>query len=109
MKRLLIAALCVAGLASAASSVGTQLARAAATPSITSLSAASLARSGRLLVSGTGFGAAQGASMLLIGSRKAFVTRWSDTLVVGYVPEATALGPSASRSSSTAVGATWRP
>jgi len=54
------------------------------------LSSSSLARSGRLLVTGSGFGAAQGT--LMIGGRAAPVTRWSDTLVVGYVPEATALG-----------------
>ncbi len=91
MKRLAIALVCVVGFASAGA---TQL-RAAPTagaPTITSLSASTLPRSGRLLVSGTGFGAAQGLSSLSIGGRTAFVTRWTDTLVVGYVPEATAPG-----------------
>ena len=92
MKRLLIAALCVAGLASAASSVGTQLARAAAAPSITSLSAASLDRSGRLLVNGTGFGATQATGRVTVGATKALVTRWSDTLIAAYVPESAPVG-----------------
>src|SRR4029079_17487499 len=62
-------------------------------PTISSLSSSTLPRSGRLLVTGTGFGAVQGASTLSIDGRTAFVTRWSDTLVVGYVPEATDVGP----------------
>jgi hypothetical protein len=68
------------------------VARAAGGPAITSLSASTLSRSGRLLVSGTGFGATQASSTLTIGGLAAPVTRWSDTLVVGYVPEGTALG-----------------
>jgi hypothetical protein len=92
MKRLLIAALCVAGLASAASSVGTQLARAAAAPSITSLSAASLDRSGRLLVNGGGFGAVQASGRVTVGGSTALVTRWSEMLIVAYVPESAPVG-----------------
>ncbi len=91
MKRFAIALVCGLGLVSAGTA---QLgaARAAGAPSITSLSAGSLARSGRLIVSGTGFGAAQGASIFSIGGHAAPVTRWSDTQIVGYVPEATAVG-----------------
>ena len=66
-------------------------------PQITQLSASSLPRSGRLLVHGSGFGAAQGASTLLIGGRAAPITRWLDSLIVGYVREATPLGANAVR------------
>jgi outer membrane protein assembly factor BamB len=66
-------------------------------PQITRLSTTSIARSGRLLVSGSGFGATQGASQLVIGGRAAPITRWTDSLIVGYVPESTPLGPNAVR------------
>src|SRR5436190_8772972 len=91
MKRIGIALVCFAVLASAGTAY-LGAARAAGAPTITSLSASTLPRSGRLLVAGTGFGAVQGTSTLSIGGRAAFVTRWSDTLVVGYVPEPTTLG-----------------
>ena len=70
---------------------------AGARPQVTQLSSSSLPRSGRLLVHGSGFGAAQGASTLRIGGRAAPITRWSDSLIVGYVPEATPLGANAVR------------
>jgi outer membrane protein assembly factor BamB len=86
MKRTAIALVCVLGVVSfAAAQLGS--ARAAGGPTITTLP-----RSGRVLVSGTGFGSVQGTSTLSIGGRTAFVTRWTDTLVVGYVPEATVVG-----------------
>ena len=66
-------------------------------PQITQLSASTLIRSGRLLVRGSGFGATQGASTLLIGGRASPITRWSDSLIVGYVPEAAPLGANAVR------------
>ena len=66
-----------------------------ARPQLSPLSTSSLTRSGRLVVHGSGFGAVQGTSTLLIGGRSAPVTRWSDTLIVGYVPEATPLGQNA--------------
>ena len=91
MKRIAIAIACLAGLV-AVSMSDLAAARTSAAPTITSLSATTLPRSGRLLVSGTGFGVVQGTSTLSIGGRTAFVTRWTDTLVVGYVPEATTLG-----------------
>ena len=62
------------------------------TPSITSLSPSTLARSGRLLVQGAGFGATQGASHVTVGGVPALVTRWSDTLIAAYVPESAPLG-----------------
>jgi IPT/TIG domain len=90
MKRLVFAVVCVL----VATSLGGERlgAQTSAAPTISSLSSSTLARSGRLLVAGTGFGAVQGASTLSIDGRTAFVTRWSDTLVVGYVPETTAVG-----------------
>ena len=96
MKRftVLLALLLALGL-SAVSLAAAQLSSGTAVvpqPQITQLSATSLARSGRLLVHGSGFGAAQGASTLVIGGRAAPITRWSDSLIVGYVPEATPLG-----------------
>jgi hypothetical protein len=89
MKRLAII------LCSAAASVavtGATISASAATPSITSLSASTVARSGRLLIHGTGFGDLQGASTVLVGDLPAPVTRWSDTQVNAYVPEAAPLG-----------------
>jgi hypothetical protein len=94
VKRIAIALVCITGL-TALGTAHLGVARAAGGPTITSLSASTLPRSGRLLVTGTGFGAVQGTSTLSIGGRTAFMTRWTDTLVVGYVPEATTLGPAA--------------
>ena len=65
---------------------------AAAVPSITSLSPGAAARSGRLIVEGSGFGAAQGTSDVDVGGVPALVTRWSDTRIAAYVPESTPLG-----------------
>src|SRR6185295_879202 len=64
-----------------------------AAPLITSLSAASLARSGRLIIQGSNFGAGQGGQVRL-GGLSAPVTRWTDTMIVAYVPEATPPGTS---------------
>ncbi|HEV8198453.1 MAG TPA: PQQ-binding-like beta-propeller repeat protein, partial [Candidatus Polarisedimenticolia bacterium] len=66
-----------------------------AAPALGSLSATTLARSARLLIDGTGFGDAQGASRVEIAGAPAFVTRWSDTHIAAYVPEAAPLGPGA--------------
>jgi hypothetical protein len=62
-------------------------------PVITSLSASTLARSGRLRITGTGFGATQGSSTFRIGGVLALITTWSDTLVTAYVPEFSPTGP----------------
>ena len=90
MKRLSGLFACVMLVGALAGSVAP--ARAAGAPAVTSLSADTLSRSGRLLVSGSGFGAAQGTSLVLIGGLAASVTRWSDSLIVAYVPEATPVG-----------------
>ncbi len=65
---------------------------AAAQPVITSLSADALERSGRLRVGGASFGMPSEGSHVEIGGIPAAFTRWSDSLIVAYVPEAPALG-----------------
>jgi hypothetical protein len=92
MKRLPIVVALLAGAVLVGSAQGPAVARAAGAPTITSLSANTLPRSGRLLINGSSFGASQGSSVLSIGGLTALVTRWSDTLVVGYVPEAAPIG-----------------
>jgi putative pyrroloquinoline-quinone-binding quinoprotein/IPT/TIG domain-containing protein len=67
-------------------------ANAAAQPSINSLSGTTVTRSGRLLIQGSGFGAAQGAGRIEIGGLVAPLTRWGDTLIAAYVPESTPTG-----------------
>ncbi|OGL15092.1 MAG: hypothetical protein A3F92_01435 [Candidatus Rokubacteria bacterium RIFCSPLOWO2_12_FULL_71_22] len=64
----------------------------ASAPSITSLSASTLARSGRLVIHGIGFGR-RDSGTVRIGGATAPVTRWSDTSITAYVPEAAPLGP----------------
>ncbi|HEX5838302.1 MAG TPA: PQQ-binding-like beta-propeller repeat protein [Anaerolineales bacterium] len=56
----------------------------AATVQITSLSASTLARSGRLRIFGSGFGT-QG--QVLIDGQPSPIADWADTLIVAYVPE----------------------
>ena len=51
---------------------------------ITSLSATTLERSGRLRIFGTGFGA---EGQVLIDGQPALIADWADTLIVAYVPE----------------------
>ncbi len=64
---------------------------ATAQPVITSLSADSLPRSGRLRIFGTNFGTTRGNSRVLIGGLSAWITRWSDTAITAYVPVAGAV------------------
>src|SRR6185503_16693097 len=56
----------------------------AATVQIDSLSAATLARSGRLLIFGTGFGS---DGQVLIDGQPSPIADWADSLIVAYVPE----------------------
>jgi hypothetical protein len=56
----------------------------AATSQITSLSATTLARSGRLRIFGTGFGT---DGQVLIDGQPSPIADWADTLIVAYVPE----------------------
>lgn len=57
---------------------------------VNSLSANALARSGRLKISGSGFGAAQGT--VRIGGVSAPVSSWSDASITAYVSESAPLG-----------------
>jgi hypothetical protein len=65
-----------------------------APPSITTLSASSLPRSGRLKIKGKNFGALQDSSKVKIGNLVAPVSSWSATSITAYVPEASLLGTS---------------
>ena len=67
-------------------------ATAASQPNIISLSSAAPSRSSRLLIQGSGFGTVQGSGHVEIGGIVAPLTRWSDTLIAAYVPEAAATG-----------------
>jgi hypothetical protein len=67
-------------------------ATAAAQPNIISLSSAAPSRSSRLLIQGSGFGTVQGSGHVEIGGIVAPLTRWSNTLIAAYVPEAAATG-----------------
>jgi len=67
-------------------------ATALAQPSITSLSGATAARSSRLLIQGSGFGSLQGTGRVEIAGVSAPLTRWSDTLIAAYIPEAAVTG-----------------
>ena len=62
---------------------------AATTSQITSLSATTLARSGRLRIFGTGFGA---DGQVLINGQPSPIADWADTLFVAYVPETAQIG-----------------
>jgi IPT/TIG domain-containing protein/putative pyrroloquinoline-quinone-binding quinoprotein len=65
---------------------------AAAQTTIDSLSNATVPRSGRLLIQGSGFGAVQSAGRVEIGGVVAPLTRWSDSLIAAYVPESAPTG-----------------
>ena len=63
-----------------------------AQPKITGLSSPTAARSGRVLIQGSGFGAVQGSGHVNIGGILSPLTRWSDTLLALYVPEMASIG-----------------
>ena len=67
-------------------------ATAAAQPTISSLSNSTAVRSSRLLIQGSSFGSPQGTGHVEIGGVSAPLTRWSDTLIAAYIPEAAATG-----------------
>ncbi len=60
--------------------------------SLTSVSPQTVERSGWFVLTGTNFGAAQGANRVLVDKLNAIVVKWSPTEIVGYVPEAASLG-----------------
>src|ERR1700730_15486488 len=58
-----------------------------AQPTITVPSNTTAARSSRLLIQGSGFGALQRGGRVDIGGIVAQLPRWSDTLLAAYIPE----------------------
>jgi outer membrane protein assembly factor BamB len=62
-------------------------------PAVATLSKTTIARSGRLVIQGAGFGDLQGTGRVEIAGLPAIVTRWFDTQITAYVPEAAPLGP----------------
>jgi outer membrane protein assembly factor BamB len=87
-KLFLVVILCLAATASGAAFSSPQ----AGSPRIESISAPTLGRAGRLRIYGSNFGANQASSQVLIDGVAAPVSRWTDTLVVAYVPEAARIG-----------------
>lgn len=71
------------------------VAHAHAAPVISDTSVASLPRSGRVIITGSGFGSAQGQSRVLIGGMPVPITRWSDTRITAYALGSLPLGPMA--------------
>lgn len=61
-------------------------------PVVSTLSAVTLAQAGRFKISGENFGAVQGTGVVKIGGAVAPVSRWSDTSITAYVPDAAAPG-----------------
>ena len=67
------------------------------------ISPSAVARSGRLIISGTGFGTIQGPGQVLVDGVPAPVTHWSDSAITAYILGSTPLG-SASLSITNGVG-----
>ncbi|HSF22877.1 MAG TPA: IPT/TIG domain-containing protein, partial [Blastocatellia bacterium] len=80
---LVLVIICLANIAPGASFSSPQT----PSPRIKSVSALTLARAERLRIFGENFGAIEAGSQVLIDGVPAPVSRWSDTLVVAYVPE----------------------
>lgn len=59
---------------------------------ISGISKTTLARSGRLIISGTNFGSEQGDSEVLIDGLASIAPTWTDTEIHAYVPEQASLG-----------------
>ena len=66
--------------------------RTLAAPTITGLSATTLAQAGRLKISGNSFGAEQGSGIVTIGGATAPVSKWTNTSITAYVPDSSPLG-----------------
>ena len=64
-------------------------------PRIDSLSAQTLARSGRLRILGGNFVSGGGADQVLIDGHSAIVSRWSVSQITAYVPEQSGPGQAA--------------
>jgi outer membrane protein assembly factor BamB len=63
-----------------------------AAPTISKVSKSSATQSDRLVLTGTGFGVPAGSSQVLVAGIAAPFTRWTDTVIAAYVPEATPVG-----------------
>jgi len=63
-----------------------------ASPRIENVSIATPGRSGRLRIFGENFGASQAGGKVLVDRMPAPVSRWSDRLVVAYVPDTAQIG-----------------
>ena len=89
VRSLLVVIICFTATAAGANFSSPQ----AASPRIDGISAATLGRAGRLRISGSNFGALQAGSQVLIDGEPAPVSRWSDALIVAYVPANARIGP----------------
>jgi hypothetical protein len=69
------------------------LAHPAAAQTISTITPTDAPRSERLVITGAGFGAAQGDSKVLIGGIPAIVTSWSNDRIRCHIAESTPLGP----------------
>jgi len=65
---------------------------AARAQTITNLSATTLPQAGRLKITGSGFGATQGSSLVTIGGATAPASAWSSTSITAYVSDTAPLG-----------------
>lgn len=61
-------------------------------PSLSQASHTAIPRSGRIELTGEGFGFNQESSLVRIGGEEALITHWSDTTITAYVPESAPLG-----------------
>ncbi|MCG3131667.1 MAG: hypothetical protein FLDDKLPJ_02472 [Phycisphaerae bacterium] len=66
---------------------------ASAQPVIHSINRDTLPRSGRLAITGSGFGTRSDVNRVDVDGATAWFTTWTDTRIVAYVPEASDLGP----------------
>jgi outer membrane protein assembly factor BamB len=69
----------------------TSAAAATAESTISGVSKATPTRSDRLVITGTGFGPVSDSSHVLVAGLPAPITRWTDSSITAYVPEATPL------------------
>jgi hypothetical protein len=88
---------------------------AVAQPVIASLDVTSAARSGRVMVRGSGFGDRMSGGTVTVGGVRAHFARWTDAAISVYIPESAAIGnttievQTASGSASVPVNVTARP
>lgn len=78
-------------------------AEASAAPIVFEINKDTIARSGRVVVTGSGFGAEHPDSGVVIAGLPALTSSWTDTRIVAYVPEAAELGATSLRVTSEGV------